>query len=34
MPQAPVVIKPFAEEELLTACLAALEGKRQADLDQ
>jgi DNA-binding response OmpR family regulator len=34
VPQAPVVIKPFAEEELLAACLAALKGKRQADLDQ
>jgi DNA-binding response OmpR family regulator len=34
VPQAPVVIKPFAEEELLAACLAALKGKRQVDLDQ
>jgi DNA-binding response OmpR family regulator len=34
MPQAPVVIKPFGEEELLAACLAALNGAKQAKPDQ
>jgi DNA-binding response OmpR family regulator len=34
MSQTPVVIKPFAEEELLAACLVALQRARQADQNQ
>lgn len=33
MPDAPVVIKPFGESELLTACMSALESLKRARED-